>query len=314
MENYLYFAEADVETGADSASEAITIPASSYLFADPLSTTVTNFYFKSILGSDYGMQKVALTHTASKNKDVIKGVLACINSHPSKGGFIIVANANAAALTTGTEYNAVFNGLGLSTVAITQDVAGATSRNDIAVSSGTTNSYSYGAGIISTGTGAAGAPKIFQETTNGRDIITSIEIDLTGLANKNDVGDVIGISGTDGAYFFKNVASEIGVITKIEMTCLELPTASSNPGLDIDISCESVADGAYDDDGSSYTVQLASGGDMALGQTFTSANPIAAASPANDYFYLLTGATHTGDSTYTGGNILVKIYSHLDWA
>ena len=316
MENYLYFAEADVETGGDSASEAMTVPASSYLFADPLSTTVTNFYFKSVLGGDYGMQKVALTHTASKNKDVIKGVLRCINSHPSHGGFVIVANANAAALTTGTEYNKVFNGLGLSTVAITQDVSGSigSGGSDIAVSSGTTNSYSYGAGIISTGTGAAGAPKIFQETTNGRDIITSIEIDLTGLANKNDVGDVIGISGTDGAYFFKNVAAEIGVITKIELTCLELPTAASNPGLDIDISCESVADGAYDDDGSGYTVQLAAGGDMALGQTFTSANPIAAAATAADYFYLLTGATHTGDSTYTGGNILVKIYSHLDWA
>ena len=134
MENYLYFAEADVETGADSASEAITVPASSYLFADPVSDATTAFFFKSILGSDYGMQKVVLTHTANKNKEVIKGVLACINAHPSKGGFIIVANSNAAALTTGTEYNAVFNGLGLSTVAITQDVTGA-------VGGGTGNVY-----------------------------------------------------------------------------------------------------------------------------------------------------------------------------
>jgi len=134
MENYLYFAEADVETGADSASEAITVPASSYLFADPVSNATTAFFFKSILGSDYGMQKVVLTHTANKNKEVIKGVLACINAHPSKGGFIIVANSNVAALTTGAEYNAVFNGLGLSTVAITQDVTGA-------VGGGTGNVY-----------------------------------------------------------------------------------------------------------------------------------------------------------------------------
>ena len=311
MENYLYFAESDVETGGDSASEAITIPASSYLFADPISTVATIFYFKSILGSDYGMQSVRLVHTASRNKDVIKGVLACMNAHPSKGGFVIVANANVAALTTGAQYNAELQGL-VTGVTITQDVAGRLA-NSIGVSSGTTNSYSYGAGMISTGTGAAGAPKIFQETTNGKDIITSIEIDLTGFGNRNDIDDVIGISGTDGAYFFKNVASEIGVITKIEMTCLELPTGT-NVGLDIDIASESVADGAYDDDGSGYTVQLTSGADMALGQTFTSANPIAAASPANDYFYLLTGNTHTGHSTYTGGNILVKIYSHLDWA
>ena len=124
MENYLYFAEADVETGGDSASEAVTVPASSYLFADPLSLTVTNFYFKSVLGSDYGMQKVALTHTSAKNKEVIKGVLACMNAHPSKGGFVIVANANAAALTTGTEFNDALQGF-VTGVAITQDVTGA---------------------------------------------------------------------------------------------------------------------------------------------------------------------------------------------
>tara|TARA_B110000858_G_scaffold188362_1_gene233783 strand:- start:224 stop:1081 length:858 start_codon:yes stop_codon:yes gene_type:complete len=133
MENYLYFAEADVETGGDSASEAVTVPASSYLFADPLSLTVTNFYFKSVLGSDYGMQKVALTHTSAKNKEVIKGVLACMNAHPSKGGFVIVANANVAALTTGAEYSEALQGF-VTGVAITQDVTGA-------VGGGTGNVY-----------------------------------------------------------------------------------------------------------------------------------------------------------------------------
>lgn len=123
MENYLYFAEADVETGGDSASEAITVPASSYLFADPESLTLTNFYFKSVLGSDYGMQKVALTHTSAKNKEVIKGVLSCVNAHPSKGGFVIVANANVAALTTGAEWSEALGGF-VTGVAITQDVVG----------------------------------------------------------------------------------------------------------------------------------------------------------------------------------------------
>ena len=178
MENYLYFAEADVETGGDSASEAMTVPASSYLFADPLSTTVTNFYFKSVLGGDYGMQKVALTHTASKNKDVIKGVLACVNAHPSEGGFVIVANANAAALTTGTEYNKVFNGLGLSTVAITQDVTGGLHTTPVAGVSGGTSLYnSYGAGAIST----EAAPQ-YRQTTNGTEVLTEILVDLTNLA------------------------------------------------------------------------------------------------------------------------------------
>ena len=151
MENYLYFAQSDVIAGADSASDAITVPASSYLFADPIGATSTAFYFKSILGSDYGMQKVVLVHGTNKNKDVIKGVLRCINAHPSKGGFIVVANSNAAALTTGTEYNEVFNGLDVSTVTITQDVTGA-------VGGGTGNVYlpemTWGGAATATAAGA----------------------------------------------------------------------------------------------------------------------------------------------------------------
>jgi len=123
MENYLYFAEEDVETGANAVSEAITVPASSYLFADPESAILTNFYFKSVLGSDYGMQKVALAHTSGKNKEVIKGVLACVNAGPKSGGFVIVANANVAALTTGVEFSEALEGF-VTGVAITEDSSG----------------------------------------------------------------------------------------------------------------------------------------------------------------------------------------------
>jgi len=133
MENYLYFAEEDVETGGNAVSEAITVPASSYLFADPESAILTNFYFKSVLGNDYGMQKVALAHTSGKNKEVIKGVLACVNAGPKSGGFVIVANANVAALTTGAEFSEVLQGF-VTGVAITQDVTGA-------VGGGTGNVY-----------------------------------------------------------------------------------------------------------------------------------------------------------------------------
>jgi len=123
MENYLYFAEEDVETGGNAVSEAITVPASSYLFADPESAVLTNFYFKSVLGNDYGMQKVALAHTSGKNKEVIKGVLACVNAGPKSGGFVIVANANVAALTTGAEFNEALENF-VTGVAITEDSSG----------------------------------------------------------------------------------------------------------------------------------------------------------------------------------------------
>jgi len=297
MENYLYFAEADVETGDDGSSEALCVPASSYIGADPGSGTTT-LRFKNAMGDNAGVHKVVLTHTAGKNKEVMRGVMACVNAHPSKGGFIIVANANAAAVTTGTEYNEVFTGLGLSTVAITEVETGGITG----ASGGTTESTSYGAGMIST--------EIVPQYTRakvGRDIITTVLIDLTGLANKNDVDDVIGLAAGGAAYFYKNVVAENGIIHKIEMTCLELPTASSNVGLDVDLVSNSAATRVYDNDGSGYTSVIAAGADMVLGDTLQN---LADHGAADDYYYLTTGATHTGDSTYTAGKLMIKFYGH----
>ena len=297
MENYLYFAEADVETGDDGSSEALCVPASSYIGADPGSGTTT-LRFKNAMGDNAGVHTVVLTHTAEKNKEVMRGVMACINAHPSEGGFIVVANANAAAVTAGTEYNKVFNGLGMSTVAITEVETGGITG----VSGGTTESTSYGAGMIST--------EIVPQYTRakvGRDIITTVLIDLTGLANKNDVDDVIGLAAGGAAYFYKNVVAENGIIHKIEMTCLELPTASSNVGLDVDLVSNSAATRVYDNDGSGYTSVIAAGADMVLGDTLQNLDDHGA---ANDYYYLVTGATHTGDSTYTAGKLMIKFYGH----
>ena len=297
MENYLYFAEADVETGDDGLSEALCVPASSYIGADPGSGTTT-LRFKNAMGDNAGVHTVVLTHTAGKNKEVMRGVMACINAHPSEGGFIVVANANAAAVTAGTEYNKVFNGLGMSTVAITEVETGGITG----ASGGTTASTSYGAGMIST--------EIVPQYTRakvGRDIITTVLIDLTGLANKNDVDDVIGLAAGGAAYFYKNVVAENGIIHKIEMTCLELPTASSNVGLDIDLVSNSAATRVYDNDGSGYTSVIAAGADMVLGDTLQN---LADHGAADDYYYLTTGATHTGDSTYTAGKLMIKFYGH----
>jgi hypothetical protein len=298
MENYLYFAEADVETGGDSASEAVTVPASSYLFADPLSTTVTNFYFKSVLGSDYGMQKIALTHTAGKNKDVIKGVLACINAHPSNGGFIIVANANAAAVTTGTEYNAVFNGLGLSTVAITQDTD-LTPLHITGTSGGTTLFSSYGAGALSTEV----APQ-YRQKTNGSEIVTEILVDLTGLAVKGDAAnDVIGLAAGGAAYIGKYVQATMGILYKVEVICLEVPgEGTSTITTDIDINFNSSATLAYD--GAAGTSEINTGGFAAVGGKISDAVSLT----ANDYIYLVEGDTAATTGVFNAGKLLIKLY------
>ena len=299
MENYLYFAEADVETGDDGSSEALCVPASSYIGADPGNATTT-LYFRNAMGDNAGIHTVVLTHTAAKNKEVMRGVMACINAHPSDGGFVIVANANAAALTTGTQYNKVFNGLGMSTVAITETEAGGITG--AAVTTTATLSTSYGPGMIST--------EIVPQYTRariGRDIVTTVLVDLTGLANKSDDGDVIGLAAGGAAYFFKYVQAETGVIHKIEMSCLELPTASSNVGLDIDLFSNSSDARAYDFDISGATQVIAAGADMVIGDTLQN---LADHGAANDYYYLVTGAAHTGDSTHTAGKLMIKFYGH----
>jgi hypothetical protein len=211
MENYLYFAEADVETGDDGSSEALCVPASSYIGADPGNGTTT-LYFKNAMGDNAGLHTVELTHTAAKNKEVMKGVMACINAHPNKGGFINVANANAAALTTGVQFNQALGGF-VTAVSISDTETGGITGT----SGGTALSTSYGAGMIST--------EIVPQYTRakiGRDIVTTVLVDLTGLANKSDDGDVIGLAAGGAGYFFKYVAAETGIIHKIEMSCLEL--------------------------------------------------------------------------------------------
>jgi len=296
MENYLYFAEADVETGDDGSSEALCVPASSYIGADPGNGTTT-LYFKNAMGDNAGLHTVELTHTAAKNKEVMKGVMACINAHPNKGGFINVANANAAALTTGVQFNEALGGF-VTAVSISDTETGGITGT----SGGTTLSTSYGAGMIST--------EIVPQYTRariGRDIVTTVLVDLTGLANKNDVDDVIGLAAGGAAYFFKYVVAETGIIHKIEMSCLELPTASSNPGLDVDLTSNSSAARIYDYDASGATAVIAAGADMVIGDTLQN---LADHGAANDYYYLTTGATHTGDSTYTAGKLMIKFYGH----
>ena len=76
MENYLYFAAADINTGGSTAArEGICVPASSYIGADPISATTTAFYFNGVEGTDRGVTKVLLTHGSAKNKATIKGVV-----------------------------------------------------------------------------------------------------------------------------------------------------------------------------------------------------------------------------------------------
>ena len=90
MENYLYFAAAVVETGDDNSSEALMVPASSYIGADPTSATTTQFRFAGADGDDENVAIVTLTHGSGNNKEVIRGMLSCINANTTHGGFVVL--------------------------------------------------------------------------------------------------------------------------------------------------------------------------------------------------------------------------------
>ena len=301
MENYLYFAEAVVETGDDASSEALMVPASSYVGADPLSTTQTAFYFKDAQGNSDGLHKVVLTHTASKNKEVMKGVMQCIGALP-KDGFTVVADMETGTATTKDAIiSQALGNLGVSTVAITSDQVG--SGSVLGISGGTTLSTSYGAGAISTGSGAIGAPR-YSRTTVGDVIVTTSLVDLTGLTVKGgNAGDAIGV-GTDPAYIYKNVVNENGIIFKQEIACLELPAAGSGTiTTDINLAWNSAATIDYDEAvGTGSEINTAG---LVAGQVVSDET---AALTANHYAYLTEGDTAASDGTHNAGQILITLY------
>jgi len=301
MKNFLYFAEAVVETGDDGSPEALLVPAENFLYANPEGTTSTAFFFKGANGNDDGYYRVTLTHSTNKNKDVINSFIDCLSANRQHGGIVtVVDKESGTAVNKTANVNTIFNGL-VSGIAITAVAEGSIQG----VAGGTTLSTSYGAGIVSTG---AGAPQYARKRI-GDMIVTTICMDLQGLGAKNDDGDVIGIaSGAPDAYFYKLAKAENGNIFKVEMACIENITSGSNNLTDLDLVASTASNLGYDDDATA-----AAGYHAVIQQDFGAALGIQASNVAGtvqdgDYLYLAAGATHTGDSTYVTGSLIVTLY------
>lgn len=166
----------------------------------------------------------------------------------------------------------------------------------------------HGDGAIST----ERAPKHYRYRTPDGTFINTIELDLTGLKSYNDEGDVIGLDGVAGAHITKYVASTFGIIYKVEVSCIELPTASSNVCLDFDLlsATDDTLQGDNPVDGESDAVDIfAAAGNFSLGET---KQQLVAGQPDadGDAIYLVTGNTHTGESVFTGGKFVIKFYGH----
>ena len=299
MENYLYFAEGVVETGEDGVSEAICVPASNYMGADPASTTSVSFKFKNAYGLKGGVHDIKLDHTAGKTKEVIRAFMNAMHANPQHGGFVVMVDAETGTAVNKDPFiNPVFRGLGV-TVPLLKTV-GSSDGKLRAVAAGTTLAHSYGLGATSTG---AGAPQ-YARTTVGDVIITTIKIDLMGLKAKGGAaGDAIGV-GTNPAYIYKNVPNENGIIFKQEISCLELPTAASGTVTDdINLAWNSAATIDYDE--AAGTGSEINAGALVAGQVVSDTT---AALTANHYAYLTEGITEASDCVFANGQYLITLY------
>lgn len=283
MENYLYFAAADINTGgSQTAREGIMVPASKYIGADPVSATTTKFMFESLEGLDEGSTNIVLTHGSANNKKVIRAFMAAMNANPSTG-FVVMADSDVAGSSKSSEYVANFEG-DVTTVAITE-----TKTSSVL-------SATHGAGAIDD---TESYPQTRRWIENGI-IITEIKVDLTGLTGHGSTAnDVIGVkTAAPDAYLYQQAVATNGVIFKTEMICLELPAGNSN--VDINLVWASGSTLGYTDAGG--TTYGINGGTWVAGTTLQT---LTANGTDAHYMYLTEGGTDGDDSAFTAGQFII---------
>ena len=300
-ENFLYFAEADVTTGADNASEAYCVPANRYAGSDVgASTTTLNFWGAN--GDDDATCEVVFTHTAGKNKEVLKHLEALMNSNPTDG-FVVMADFEDTTDHTGGTKSKVLDSelarLGVSAVAINDHgVAGVKSAPGAGG-----NWDSSGAGAVST----AGAP-IFTKTRDNGSIVTKILVNLDGLACQGDAAnDVIGLAAGGHGYIGRYVTDDMGILYKAEVACLEVPgQQTATITTDIDVAFNS--SGTLEYNGAAGTAEINTGGFGHAGALYVGG--FVSAPAANDYIYLVEGDTAATTGEYSTGKLMITLYGH----
>jgi len=163
---------------------------------------------------------------------------------------------------------------------------------------GTAVAAEHGDGVIGTAT----VPTTYRYNMPNGDIVTEIQIDLTGLDSAGTASRVIGLNtGGDPAYIGRYVVATNGVVYKVEMTCLEVPT-----GGDADVILVEGSDGdeAFDDTVAGTSPICDGTGAWALGETVTYTGGLT----ADYYLYLTQGGS--GNATYTAGQFLFRLYGH----
>ena len=153
------------------------------------------------------------------------------------------------------------------------------------------------------GAGAEGTGVALSTTRTTEDgvIVTSIKIDMTGLASVATANDAIGLAAGGVAFIGRNVVANNGVIFKTEFSCIETPVGGDN-----DVNVVTNVSGVLEYSGAAGTTYISNSGDLVIGQTIQNLVP---AITANHYYYLSAGAGDTA-AAYTAGQYLLKLYGH----
>ncbi len=161
-----------------------------------------------------------------------------------------------------------------------------------------------------TGAGFDAAPTcdVKIRKVNG-EIITTILIDIQGLAVGGDIKDIIGESGAAAAYITKAEYANNGGIYKIEMGCIETP-AGTNTTADIDLvsNTDSLAEGVAHDSAGTRQSLILPGGDWEAGTYKVNREFRTIANLNNDFLYLANGSGANSGGTYTAGKFIIKLF------
>ena len=306
MENYLYFAENLVETGgAGVDQEAVMVPASSFLGADPISTTTTALYFKDPVRDNGDRVKVLLTHATAANgggyKEVVRALGAAMNKNVrTNDGFVVFADEEAdnTTITGAATKTAVYDANYLLCKPDSSTLtAGAGS---VAISSdGDYVTSASGAGATSTD---LGLPQYRVWTENGT-IITEVKFSLEGLHASATANDVIGLA-SGAAYLYQYATATHGVLFRQELSCISVAAGGGST----DINVVYNASGALVEDGAGGTTYGVNGGGISSGGTVVND---AAATPTNAHYAYITVGDTNGDTTvFTDGHYIYRTYGH----
>jgi hypothetical protein len=176
---------------------------------------------------------------------------------------------------------------------VTGNIAGASSLGVLEVGG-------QGAGSV----GVGGINRAYKRTENGV-IITTIEVDITGLGCKGgNADDAIG-TGTVPAYIYEMTTAKNGIITEVTMECVEIPAGSGSATVDINLTMNSAGTIDYDEAVSNDYLFNSDVVFSAAGLKLVNIDPSFA---TTDFIYLTEGDAAATDGVYTAGQFVITLY------